>query len=84
MSDKDDDVVEEGEVDKEKVEKKKTQRKRQSTGEEPGSSKRPMVELLEFERRANLKKQKVLWGRAFNYEILQQPGMGKLVKIREF
>ncbi|XP_070003966.1 uncharacterized protein [Nicotiana sylvestris] len=61
VSDKDNEVEEEEEVEKEKVENKKPLKKRQSTSEEPGSSKKPTAELSELERRANLKKQKVLW-----------------------
>ncbi|XP_070031945.1 uncharacterized protein [Nicotiana tomentosiformis] len=71
LSTKDAEVDGEGEVEKEKiVEKKKPLRKRPSSSEEPASSKRERVELSELERRANLKKQKVLWGRVFDSETL--------------
>lgn len=57
---------------------------RKSTSEEFSSSKRARVELSQLERKANLKNQKVMWGRVFDPEITNKPGMKDLVEIMEF
>lgn len=75
---KDDDVEKEGEM------KNMPLSKRQSISEELGSSKRAKVDLSELERRAILKKQKVLWGRLFDFVILDRLGMRKLVDRCDF
>lgn len=62
ISDVDNEVEKVEEVEKEKLEKKKPLRKRQSTSEEPGSSKRARADLSELERKDNLKKTKIIVG----------------------
>ncbi|XP_070049214.1 uncharacterized protein [Nicotiana tomentosiformis] len=78
--DKEKSVEEKESGEKSKSEKKeksvkKSQKRNASDKEEHGSFKKAKVKVSEVDRRENLKKQRVLWGRVFDVDILEMSGI---------
>ncbi|XP_070036071.1 uncharacterized protein [Nicotiana tomentosiformis] len=62
----------------------KSAKRKADTDEEPGSSKKARVGNPRSAGKERLRSQKVLWGRTFAHDILEEAGMRQLVEICEF
>jgi len=62
----------------------KSAKRKADTDEEPGSSKKARVGDPRSAGKERLRSQKVLWGRTFAPDILEEAGMRQLVEICEF